>query len=259
MRSNMKICRDIRSLNRFSRIPFCSRFQILHQDSRFQLGFQTICVGFQLVSGPPIDASNLVKAYYGETQRSITNNLEKAIEAIKDGNINVDLKGAEDKLAEAHFDSERFQDGQNRLVMIRENVVSSIRMKNFDMARRDAGRLLHTLQDFYSHSNWVENGNSDIYRVLGRKNQRPYPVAPVSLQTCTDCEEDGMAVLGRIIGFVRQTDSAKNFYSCPDNFHGFLKQSRILTSGYYTGTAKNVWISYYFQSLERCWKYHISI
>ena len=47
----MRICRDLRSFNRFS-IPFCSRFQILHQDSRFQLGFQTICVGFQLVSGP---------------------------------------------------------------------------------------------------------------------------------------------------------------------------------------------------------------
>ena len=183
-----------------------------------------------------IDASNLVKAYYGEKQRSITNNLEKAIDAIKDGNANVDLKGAEDKLAEAHFDSERFQDGQNRLVMLRENVVSSIRMKNFDMARRDTGRLLHTLQDFYSHSNWVENGNLDIYRVLGRKNQRPDPVADVSLQTCTDCEKDGTVILGRIIGFVKRTNNAKKFYSCPDNFHGFLKQSRILTSGYYTGS-----------------------
>ena len=142
-----------------------------------------------------IDASNLIKAYYGKKQRSIRKNLEKAIGAIKDGNANVDLKSAEESLAEAHFDSEQFQTGQNRLVMLRENVVSSIKMKNFDMARRDTGRMLHTLQDFYSHSNWVENGNSDIYRVLGRKNQRPDPVADVSLQTCTDCAEDGTVVL----------------------------------------------------------------
>ena len=28
-------------------------YKYSQQDSRFQLGFQTICVGFQLVSGPP--------------------------------------------------------------------------------------------------------------------------------------------------------------------------------------------------------------
>ena len=182
------------------------------------------------------DASSLVEAYYGREQRSITKNLERAIKEILDANADVDLKSAESDLAEAHFDSERFQSGQNRLVTLRENVVSSIRMENFDLARRDTGRMLHTLQDFYSHSNWVENGNSDIYRVLGRPNERPDPVAGESLQTCTDCREDGIVILGRIIGFFKRSDSAKYFYDCPNNLVDFLKDSKILTSGYYTGS-----------------------
>ena len=186
--------------------------------------------------GSNIDASSLVKAYYGQTQRSIRQNLERAIKSISDANADVDLKSEEDKLAEAHFDAEQFQSGQNRLVMLRENVVSSIRMENFDLARQDTGRLLHTLQDFYSHSNWVENGNSDVYRVLGRPNERPNPIAGKSLQTCTDCREDGIIILGRIIGFFRGTDNAKHFYACSDNLHGFLRESKILTSGYYTGS-----------------------
>ena len=33
---------------------------------------------------------------------------------------------------------------------------------------------------------------------------------------------------------MKRTDHAKNFYSCPDNLHDFLRRSGILTSGYYT-------------------------
>ena len=46
------VCGNIRripGLIGFHRSP---GLQILHQDSRFHLGFQVICVGFQLVSGP---------------------------------------------------------------------------------------------------------------------------------------------------------------------------------------------------------------
>ena len=96
--------------------------------------------------------------------------------------------------------------------------------------------MLHTLQDFYSHSNWVENGNTDIYRILGRRNERPDPIADVSLQTCTDCEEDGTVILGRIYGFFKGVGYAKKFYSCSDNLYGFLRDSGILTSEYYTGS-----------------------
>ena len=193
-----------------------------------------------------IDESSLITAYYGRKEESITSNFESVIEAINDANANVDLGREEEKLAEAHFDSEQFQSGQNRLVTLRACVVTSIRMKNFDMARQDTGRMLHTLQDFYSHSNWLENGNLDIYRILGRRDERPQPIADDDQETCSDCREDGTVVVGRIIEFAtgvleffrlyEKVESAKKFYSCANNLRSFLSTRGILTSGYYTGS-----------------------
>jgi len=34
--------------------------------------------------------------------------------------------------------------------------------KDLDEARGRIGDLLHTLQDFYSHSNWIEMGRTEI-------------------------------------------------------------------------------------------------
>lgn len=107
--------------------------------------------------------------------------------------------------------------------MLRANAVSSMRMQNFDKARRDTGRMLHTLQDFYSHSNWIENGNSDIYLKLGRPGERPEPIADDTQETCSDCREDGTVVVGRLIEFAtsipqilsltEQIKSADHFYT----------------------------------------------
>ena len=200
----------------------------------------------RILSLQRVDESNLITAYYGRKEESITSNFEAAIETINKANANVDLGREEEKLAEAHFDSEQFQTGQNRLVRLRACAVSSIRMKNFGMARQDTGRMLHTLQDFYSHSNWLENGNSGIYRILGRPDRRPQPVADDDQETCSDCREDGTVVAGRIIEFAtgiakilrlyEQIESAKKFYSCSNNLRGFLSTRGILTSGHYTGS-----------------------
>ena len=111
--------------------------------------------------------------------------------------------GTEKKLDEAHFDSEQFQTGQNRLIEIRQNIVTQILMRNFDLARRETGRLFHTLQDFYSHSNWIENGNRVPYDVLGRLNERPGIVADNDRPTCTDCEEGEI----RDLNFFRALES----------------------------------------------------
>jgi len=60
-------------------------------------------------------------------------------------------------------------------------------------ARNKLGRALHTLQDFYSHSNWVELGLGDsigISQKLGVPSNGPeleLPVAPVGFETCKNC------------------------------------------------------------------------
>ena len=163
---------------------------------------------------------SLVMAYYGERDLSRIRSFEDAIDAISDANADVDL-GQEEVIAAAHFDSEQFQAGQNRLVELRQNIVAQISMENFDMARTDTGRMFHTLQDFYSHSNWVENGNREPYHVLGRESERPSNIASPTTQTCTNCQEVSSAAL--------------YYYRCRDNILRTLSRTLYLTSGYYGG------------------------
>lgn len=174
--------------------------------------------------------SDLVSAYYGEQRRGQTRSFSDAIDAINDANADVDL-GEEQELAAAHFDSEQFQAGQNRLVELRQTIVTHISMLNFEMARMETGRMFHTLQDFYSHSNWIENGNRVPYDVLGRDGARPSNIAGPATQTCTDCERDGSIFVASILNTVLDVSSTQ--YSCSDNLVGKLRKERILTSGYH--------------------------
>jgi hypothetical protein len=56
----------------------------------------------------------------------------------------------------AHFDDELFLEGQERLMILRSQMITKLREGNVYEARIWLGRQLHALQDFYSHSNWVE-------------------------------------------------------------------------------------------------------
>lgn len=147
---------------------------------------------------PNLSEEGLITAYYGEEDQNRVNSFIDVIEAINDANADVDL-GQEQTIAAAHFDSEQVQAGQNRLVELRQNIVAQILMKNFDLARTDTGRMFHTLQDFYSHSNWIENGNRSPYRVLGQENERPENIASPKTRTCTDCESAGTFSLAEYI------------------------------------------------------------
>lgn len=61
---------------------------------------------------------------------------------------------------ERHFDKELFETGQLVLVGIRNAIVADLKSPtgNGAKARELLGGALHTLQDFYAHSTWVENG-----------------------------------------------------------------------------------------------------
>ncbi|XP_074519703.1 von Willebrand factor A domain-containing protein 7-like [Halichoeres trimaculatus] len=86
-----------------------------------------------------------------------------------------------------HFNSEAFIEGRR---LITEGVVAikaNIRSENFKAARETLGRVLHTLQDFYSHSNWVELGNTDPYINLIRPDLPLENLADKETATCKDC------------------------------------------------------------------------
>ncbi|XP_051901470.1 von Willebrand factor A domain-containing protein 7-like isoform X2 [Pristis pectinata] len=57
-----------------------------------------------------------------------------------------------------HFDSETFLEGKELLLRGKASVVRRILAGKHSSARISMGAALHTLQDFYSHSNWLELG-----------------------------------------------------------------------------------------------------
>ena len=67
--------------------------------------------------------------------------------------------------------------------MIVINHIRDVR-KDLTNARELLGQLLHTLQDFYSHSNWVEMGKTDINELIGF-TENIGTIAKQDQSTCT--------------------------------------------------------------------------
>ncbi|PSB18247.1 hypothetical protein C7B65_16230 [Phormidesmis priestleyi ULC007] len=83
-------------------------------------------------------------------------------------------------IPENHFDNDLFPAASARLKTLKSEVVEALKPIRKDSteedkkaigkeARRNLGQALHTLQDFYAHSNWVELGKTEINEDLGRE------------------------------------------------------------------------------------------
>jgi hypothetical protein len=90
--------------------------------------------------------------------------------------------------ASDHFDDERFADGNNRLMRYRSAAIAHLKAGNYIGARKQLGFALHTLQDFYAHSNWVDLGFPCCALRLGFTDAfdkaKPYRVADSTEPTC---------------------------------------------------------------------------
>ncbi|XP_037327460.2 von Willebrand factor A domain-containing protein 7-like isoform X1 [Pungitius pungitius] len=89
--------------------------------------------------------------------------------------------------APPHFNSEAFAEGRGLIIEGLVAIKANIREENFQAARETLGRVLHTLQDFYSHSNWVELGYTEPYINLIRLDLPLENLADFSTATCSDC------------------------------------------------------------------------
>lgn len=82
-----------------------------------------------------------------------TRSQRDAIREIQIANVAVD----DDQFhAAPHFDGERLPEGQDRLLTLFDEIVSD---PTDPQVRQYLGSALHSLQDFYSHTNWIELGN----------------------------------------------------------------------------------------------------
>ncbi|RSM03590.1 hypothetical protein CEP52_007287 [Fusarium oligoseptatum] len=93
-------------------------------------------------------------------------------------------------------------------------------------ARKAVGEALHTIQDFYSHSNWVELGNTEPNSDLIRNKPMGSYMATPDQRTCRSCNTSPKPP-----GWDSDWPIPCKGIHCEENTNGFPK----LTSGYYPG------------------------
>lgn len=112
-----------------------------------------------------------------------TRSMRWAIIAVVLANALVDT----DQVTKKHFDGEDFSGGQGWITGRRAEIIASLREGNTWSARFALGQALHTLQDFYSHSNWIELHGATVNPAIGQPGQSVGPTAGGS-STCQDCD-----------------------------------------------------------------------
>ena len=114
---------------------------------------------------------------------------KRAIDQVRDATAGVDeiFSGrGEFNVPTAHCDDELLPECTQRLITIKGTVVTRSKAKDGEEARAQLGRALHTLQDFYAHSNWVNSpgpGNASFNSVLGTGTMTRLPITAA---TCID-------------------------------------------------------------------------
>ncbi|XP_061091167.1 von Willebrand factor A domain-containing protein 7-like isoform X1 [Conger conger] len=86
-----------------------------------------------------------------------------------------------------HFDGEEFTDGRALITDGMASIKANVRQENFISARFTLGKICHTLQDFYSHSNWIELGKKHPNTNLIRPDESIGNIADKDTRTCRSC------------------------------------------------------------------------
>jgi len=68
----------------------------------------------------------------------------------------IDFLSSVKDLPYAHFDAETFTESNQRVIYYKSQIKYELSQKNWEEARKKSGEVLHTIQDFYAHSNWVK-------------------------------------------------------------------------------------------------------
>jgi von Willebrand factor A domain-containing protein 7 len=148
----------------------------------------------------------LITQSYGNI---LNDSIENAISVIAQANIATD----DDQYTSAkHFDGENFSGAQEFILRNLYDLIWSLNQNNPEAARYSLGYALHTIQDFYSHSNWIELGNRHPNRQIGVPGEVLHALGS-NVPTCKSCKP--------CLPF---SDS------CKKNLI-----TRYLTSGYYSG------------------------
>ncbi|CAF1165865.1 unnamed protein product [Adineta steineri] len=159
--------------------------------------------------------------------------LKSVLDTLLVENAFVDIDKWTKKLPAAHFDSEAFSNASRRMIKIRKIIINDVlnTTKDLIQARQLLGQILHTLQDFYSHSNWIELGKKDINTRLGIYED----IGPVASPNQPACINKGCITKRVKCNFLQKITLNKcplEYYECKDNIHPDIIKKQLLTSGY---------------------------
>ena len=98
----------------------------------------------------------------------------------------VDLDPVTKDLPYAHFDAETFNSSNQRVVSFISSIYTFLANKDYATARKLSGQILHTIQDFYSHSNWVEMNKTTINTEIGNVNFSSTPIIGNNTSSCNN-------------------------------------------------------------------------
>ncbi|XP_037533684.1 von Willebrand factor A domain-containing protein 7 [Nematolebias whitei] len=135
----------------------------------------------------------------------------RAVREVVTANANMDFLSSTRFDPVYHFDSERVDGSIKMLRQLWTQTVLSVHVKEYKSARYRLGQLFHSLQDFYSHSNWVEMGKRSIYLHLLHPDEPAVLLAKENTPTCKEC-------------FTA---------TCKHNFQPTIMNSQLLTTGYF--------------------------
>ena len=111
-------------------------------------------------------------------------------------------------------------------------MAGEIRDGHYDEARLLLGRMLHSLQDFYSHSNWIEMGQTTPNPASGVAGEIPGNVAPPpDMPKCSNCPVRDNVNIKVTFG-----ECAENVYNCQYYSYESIYTAGILTSVYSGGS-----------------------
>lgn len=113
----------------------------------------------------------------------ITKSMKSARTTILDANALIDKDHP--KESAFHCDAENFNNCNIEINKAVAKVVTQLKADKAEDARKALGGAFHTLQDFYSHSSWVELGHASVHPEIGKPGSISN-VAPFGTTTCID-------------------------------------------------------------------------
>ncbi|KAM7399629.1 hypothetical protein PAMP_018882 [Pampus punctatissimus] len=153
---------------------------------------------------------------HADEQTRLGRGFWRAVGEVTKSNVDMDFLSSTRSDPVYHFDSEYVDSAMVKLRQLWAKTMLSVRANEYQSARHSLGQLFHSLQDFYSHSNWVEMGQRSIYLHLLQPEEPAIPVAQKDTRTCMEC----FSITCR-----------NNLLSSLSNAQG---DSQLLTTGYFS-------------------------